>query len=155
MSYVMKKKVLCEEKFIEIIKNYYGDVEEVAWESQNQEYFGCIAKLKDHTHRIRLAKITPKKIGQFVAVWEKDLRNTNQPFLYDNSPEYLSIFVFCDDKKGVFIFPKKVIEEKGIYSSITKEGKMGFRLYPDWDNPGSLEANKTKKWQIKYFKRFF
>ena len=32
---------------------------------------------------------------------------------------------------------------------------MGFRLYPDWDNPGSLEANKTKSWQIKYFKRFF
>ena len=150
-----KKKVLCEEKFIEIIKNYYGDVEEVAWERQNQKYFGCIAKLKDYTHRIRLAKVTPKKVGQFVAVWEKNLRNINQPFLCDNSPDYLSIFVFCDDKKGVFIFRRKVIEEKGIYSSITKECKMGFRLYPDWDNPGSLEANKTKKWQIKYFKRFF
>ena len=41
--------------------------------------------------------------------------------------------------------------DKGIYSSINKKGKMGFRVYPDWDNPESLEASKTKEWQIKYF----
>ena len=102
-----KNKILPREEFVKIIKSYYNGIEKLVWENHNNEYLACTVKLKEHTHRVRLAKITQKKIGQFVSVWEKNTNNINQRFSNCESLEYLSIFVLFDNKKGVFVFPKK------------------------------------------------
>ena len=108
---------MSKDQFIEIIQKYYGNIKEIIWEDQNKNYLGCIVKLDEQIHRVRVAKITPKKIGQFVAIWQKDEHNVNQAFSFDDSPEYLSIFVFDGDKKGVFIFPKETMKNKGVYTT--------------------------------------
>jgi hypothetical protein len=41
------------------------------------------------------AEITPIKIGQFVAFWEKDLDNKNQAFSYENATDLLVINTLC------------------------------------------------------------
>lgn len=120
-------------------------------EPQNKEYEGCLAEIDNVLHRVRVAKITPKKLGQFVAIWEKNSENQNMPFDAENSPELLSIFVFSDKNCGVFIFPKQVLQRYGIYKTALQKGKMAFRVYPSWDKPQSLQAVQTQKWQLQYF----
>lgn len=120
-------------------------------EHQNSEYGGCIAKINGVVHRVRVAKITAKKVGQFVAVWEKNSEMKNQPFDVSQSPTMLSVFVSDGRQRGVFTFSQSVLQEYGIYTSACGTGKMAFRLYPVWDMPQSKQAIKTQKWQLQYF----
>ena len=53
-------------------------------------------------------------------------------------------------KFGFFIFSQKILSENQILTT-EKGGKRGFRFYPDWDVPENKQAEKTKKWQSKYF----
>lgn len=52
---------------------------------------------------------------------------------------------------GQFIFPKKVLLEKGIFSTPNKGGIRATRVYPPWDETTSKQAQKTQKWQLDYF----
>ena len=52
---------------------------------------------------------------------------------------------------GFFIFPKLVLLQNKILSSEHIEGKRGFRVYPRWEKPTILQAQKTQEWQVKYF----
>lgn len=120
-------------------------------EHQNAEYGGCIAVIDEKEHRIRFAKTTPKKIGQFVAIWEKNKENNNVPFESEQSPERLSVFVYSEMKRGVFTFPKEILQEHSIYTFQSRSGKMAFRVYPAWDHPTAMQAIKTQQWQLSYF----
>lgn len=42
-------------------------------EPQNSDYGAGVFQLNSKSVRFRVAKITPTKTGQFVAIWEKDL----------------------------------------------------------------------------------
>ena len=57
-------------------------VESIQEEKQNAEYGAGVFRLSSKSifSRFRVAKITPTKIGQFVAFWEKDNNNKNRPF---------------------------------------------------------------------------
>lgn len=120
-------------------------------EKQNSDYGAGIFQLNSKSIRFRVAKTTPNKIGQFVAFWEKDNRNKNQPFSYNQSPDLLVINTFTDENFGQFIFPKEVLLKKGILKTDEKEGKMGMRVYPRWDIPVNKQAISTQKWQLPYF----
>jgi hypothetical protein len=55
---------------------------------------------------------------------------------------------------GVFIFPKIILQEKGILSNQgknKKNGKRGIRVYPIWDKTMNKQAQKTQNWQLNYF----
>lgn len=123
-------------------------------EKQNEEYEGSTFTLNEVFIRHRTAKITPKKIGQFVAIWEKDEHNDNRPFLYEHSPEFLVVNTFTNEHRGQFVFPRNVLREKGILSTPTQKGKMALRVYPVWDTPTSKQAVATQKWQLLYFLDF-
>lgn len=129
-------------------------VEIVSYEDQNKAYGGCVVRVDDVLHRIRIAKITPRKSGQFVAIWQKDQMNKNEPFDVSASPAFLTVFVFSGDMSGAFMFPKEVLKKKGIYRSDGSCGKMAFRLYPPWDVPTSKQAVRTQAWQCSYFQSF-
>ncbi len=125
-------------------------------EPQNLEYAACKFELLNQatikTVRFRVAKKTPTKVGQFVTFWEKDSKGINQPFEYDESPELLVVTTFYDKIRfGQFVFPKRILLDKDILKSSTTKGKMGIRVYPNWDEPLSKTAKNTQSWQLDYF----
>ncbi|MBM7542794.1 MepB family protein [Amphibacillus cookii] len=121
-------------------------------EKQNAKYGAGIFRLSSRTVRFRVANITPTKAGQFVAFWEKDENNKNQPFTYEEAPDLLVITTFKDDSEfGQFIFPKEILFKQDILRFNSKKGKMAIRVYPSWDKPPSKQAMKTQKWQLPYF----
>ena len=56
-----------------------------------------------------------------------------------------------ENQIGQFIFPKKVLIEKDVFTTPSKEGKRAIRVYPLWDKPLSKQALKTQQWQLDYF----
>ena len=101
---------------------------------------------------VREAKITPKKIGQFVSIWKRNNEGITGPRHVNDDFEFLIIHCTAGKNRGQFIFPKSILIEKEIISTTEKEGKRGFRVYPPWDEPQSKQAIKTKACQVKFFK---
>lgn len=127
-------------------------VKSVQEEKQNSKYGAGRFQLSSRTVRFRVANITPTKVGQFVAFWEKDIHNKNQPYLYEEAPDLLVITTFKNENEfGQFIFPKEILLKKDIFRSSSTKGKMAIRVYPIWDSPSSKQAMKTQKWQLPYF----
>lgn len=127
-------------------------IKNVIEETQNAEYGAGIFRLNSKSIRFRVAKITPTKIGQFVAFWEKDDKNKNGAFSLEKGMDLLVINAFTDGKRvGQFVFPKEVLVEHNILKTATTKGKMGMRVYPSWDTPTSKQAIATQKWQLPYF----
>lgn len=122
-------------------------------EKQNSDYGAGTFQLSSRTVRFRVSKKTPTKAGQFVAFWEKDENNKNQPFSYDNAPDLLVITTekINSHEFGQFIFPKEILNNHHILKTSSIKGKMAMRVYPSWDSPISKEAIKTQKWQLPYF----
>ncbi len=121
-------------------------------EKQNSMYGAGTFQLSSRTIRFRVANVTPRKTGQFVAFWEKDENNKNQPYSYDEAPYLLVVTVFKNnDNFGQFVFPKKVLLKQAILQSSLTKGKMAMRVYPSWDSPTSKQAMKTQEWQLPYF----
>ena len=121
-------------------------------EKQNAKYGAGIFQINTTTVRFRVAKITPTKVGQFVAFWEKDENNKNRPYSYKKAPDLLVITTFKDDQEfGQFIFPKDILLQQNIVMSNSTKGKMAMRVYPSWDSPTSKQAMQSQEWQLPYF----
>ncbi|MBP1043982.1 MepB family protein [Vagococcus sp. BWB3-3] len=126
--------------------------DKVSSESQNQEYGAGQFWLETTSVRYRVAKITPKKTGQFVAFWYKH-QGKNTPYSATDSPDVLVVNTFTSERFGQFVFPKEELIRRGILSQ-EKPGKMAMRVYPVWDQPTSSQALATQKWQRPYFIEF-
>lgn len=119
--------------------------------TEASEYEGCEYILDEKKFIHRKAKITPKKIGQFVTLWKRDNRGATCPYHEDDLIDFVVIICEKGDSIGHFLFPKNILVERKIISS-KNEGKRGFRVYPTWDKPENKQAIQTQKWQITYFK---
>lgn len=120
-------------------------------EPESQEYNACQFEINGHQVLCRNAKITPKKTGQFVTFWKRNKSGTIEPFHKDDNIDFYVINVHSEGTIGQFIFPKSILVKKGIVSTIKREGKRGFRVYPAWDVVKSKQAERTQKWQLEYF----
>ncbi|WP_172195989.1 MepB family protein [Saccharibacillus qingshengii] len=145
-----------DEAFAHVDKLCYAPnqwiVESVREEAQNSEYGAGRFQLNAKSVRFRVAKITPAKIGQFVAFWEKDENNKNRAFSYDGAADLWVINTFDGDHRfGQFVFPKEVLLRQQILRTASAKGKMAIRIYPEWENPTSRQAVQTQKWQLEYF----
>lgn len=120
-------------------------------EVEGSEYGAFELLLNSRKVKCRSAKITPKKIGQFVTLWQRNLEGVTEP--HDNScdTELFIIHVRSEKLFGQFIFPKEILYQKGIISGEKSLGKRGFRVYPSWDSPESRQAKNTQQWQLNYF----
>jgi hypothetical protein len=128
------------EEFTEIIKD-----------QECEEYFGYNFKIGQLKIKFRKAKITPKKVGQFVTLWKRNFDGQTEPFNVNEDFDFYIVATEQDDKFGFFLFSKYILSEKLILTNKSKEGKRGFRVYPAWDTPKNKQAEKTKQWQEKYF----
>lgn len=120
---------------------------DIKLEEQNNKYCGVRFKLNDHSVRFRKAKLTPNKAGFFVVAWEKDDNNNNQAYSYSESPNYLMVYCETESRQGIFIFPKDALLKNNILSTDKQKGKMGFRVYPTWEELSSKQALQSQKWQ--------
>lgn len=148
-----RRIVLKSEYVLRTIMNIFESEEELLLkkEAQNIDYEGATFQFKHHAYRTRMAKLTPKKKGYFVAVWEKAINGTNQAYRYDDSPDKLIVSVIDGEKCGQFIFPKQILLSKGILKNDKQKGKMAFRVYPSWVTNLNATATKTQLWQSDYF----
>lgn len=121
------------------------------FEEESKEYEACNFKLNNLTIISRTAKITPKKIGQFVTFWKRNQHGIIEPFEETDNIDFYVVNIRFENKFGQFVFPKSILIKKGIISTDKKEGKRAFRVYPNWDIPTNKQAEKTQKWQLNYF----
>ena len=120
-------------------------------EPEGKEYDACQFKLNGFKIINRTAKITPKKVGQFVTFWKRNDERITTPFSTNDNFDFYIINIKHDDRIGQFVFPKSVLAEKGIIATEKKEGKRGFRVYAPWDVTTKKQAQKTKQWQVDCF----
>lgn len=116
-----------------------------------EEYFGFNFHLGSAPIKFRKAKITPKKVGQFVTLWRRNAAGITEPFDIKDEFEFYMIYVEKDELQGLFFFPKSALAAKQILINDGMDGKRGFRVYPDWDLPEDKQAAKTQAWQTKFF----
>lgn len=118
---------------------------------ESAEYGACSFLLNGKFVQHRMAKITPKKIGQFVTVWKRNNVGITEPFDVADELDFIFITTKSENHLGQFIFPKEILVEKGIITKGSKGGKRGMRVYPPWDIPTNKQAMKTQSWQLNYF----
>jgi len=123
-------------------------------ESESQEYSAYRFQINNKNICYREAKITPTKTGQFVTLWKRNQSGIIEPFDDSDDIDFVIVNVRKDQNWGYFIFPKKTLLEKSIFSTPTKEGIRATRVYPPWDETASKQAQKTQKWQLEYFFNF-
>ena len=120
-------------------------------ETESKEYNACRFELNKLNVLSRNAKITPKKVGQFVTFWKRNENGPIEPFDENDQIDFYAVNVRTENEFGQFVFPKSVLIKKGIISTEKKEGKRAFRVYPNWDIVTSKQAERTQKWQLNYF----
>lgn len=119
--------------------------------AESIEYGACSFELDGKKIQHRVAKITPTKTGQFVTIWKRNKNGITAPYDISDEIDFIIITARSANNLGQFIFPKKVLADKGIITQNGKSGKRGIRVYPPWDIPESKQAEKTQNWQILYF----
>ncbi|MDP5201145.1 MepB family protein [Flavobacterium sp. DG2-3] len=120
-------------------------------ETESEEYSAFRFVLNSKNICYREAKITPTKTGQFVTLWKRNKTGIIEPFDYSDNIDFVIVNVRKDENWGQFVFPKKILLEKGIFSTPNKEGIRATRVYPPWNETTSKQAQKTQKWQLEYF----
>jgi hypothetical protein len=124
------------------------------------EYGACRFALNDAEIVFRIAKTTPKKIGQFVTVWKpappdwKINKHDIVPLDASDDVDFIVVSVADTNNRGQFVFNRAVLIQKGIMTHQGKLGKLSFRVYPPWVKPSSLQAIKTQQWQSQHFLSF-
>lgn len=129
----------------------FFDFTDLLFEKESSEYSACSFQVNGLFVIGRSSKITPKKAGQFVTFWKRKGNGPIQPFEISDNIDFFVVNTRKDDLFGQFVFPKKELLSQGIISNPSKEGKRGFRVYPPWDRTTNKQAQKTQKWQLKYF----
>lgn len=127
-------------------------ISQLQQDSECEEYMGYNFQISHFNIKFRKAKITPKKIGQFVTLWKRNPESRQtEPFNQEDTFDFYIIACDFDEKSGFFLFPKSILSQKHILTTLSKEGKRGFRVYPDWDFPENKQAKKTQDWQKEFF----
>ncbi len=120
-------------------------------ELESKEYGAVDFKLNNLRVKFRAGKITPTKAGLFVTLWKRIGSGPILPYDIEDPFDLVVISVRSSQYFGQFVFPKNVLQEKGIISKEGKGGKRAMRIYPPWDTVDSKQAKKTKEWQGLYF----
>ncbi|WP_299901313.1 MepB family protein [uncultured Aquimarina sp.] len=127
------------------------EISDLIVESEGKEYDACNFLLNEKRVISRSAKITPKKVGQFVTFWKRNKEGITAPYEASDHFDFFIVQVTNKHRLGQFVFPKKELVNRAIVTTESKDGKRGFRVYPIWDQPQSKQAIKTQQWQLHYF----
>lgn len=138
--------------FIDLVGDRYGRPGRPQPEEQNSDYESATVMLGEDRWRMRTARVTPKKQGAFVAVWQREVNGETGPFASDEGVAGLMVFVRDEQHGlGMFRFTSTHLEQLGITRSATKPGKRGFRVYPSWCTGLNTQAARTQRAQVPAF----
>ncbi|GGE97848.1 hypothetical protein SAMN05443634_106173 [Chishuiella changwenlii] len=126
-------------------------ITDVVKDKECEEYLGFNFKVNEWNIKFRKSKITPKKVGQFVTFWKRNEEKQTEPFHLNDEFDFYIIASFDENNSGFFIFPKDILAKKQLISINEKEGKRGYRVYPNWVKTENKQAQKTQAWQVNYF----
>ena len=138
-------------EFFDIVGSRYGTPGVPRPEEQNGEYESGTVTISAEFWRVRTARVTPKKPGAFVSVWERDDAGEAKPFASDGEVDGLLVFVDDAERFGVFRFTASHLEALGVTRSSAHPGKRGFRVYPSWSENLNSQATRTQKAQSAAF----
>lgn len=141
------------EKFFDLVGDEYGGPGIPQREEQRGEYESGTVTLDSVPWRVRTARLTPKKPGAFVAVWQRDETGETRPFASGEAIAGLLVFVLEGERFGVFRFTAEQLKDIGVTSSSTHAGKRGFRVYPSWSTNLNRQATRTQAEQSPAFTR--
>ncbi|PJZ84040.1 MepB family protein [Leptospira harrisiae] len=125
-------------------------IQDVSLEKESGEYNACHFRCKKILFSFRKAKVTPKKIGQFVTLWKRSVKGPIEPYRFNDKMDIYIIETSYKNRIGHFLFTKDILNEHGILLG-KFEGKRGFRVYPSWDKPNNKQGTATQKWQLPFF----
>jgi hypothetical protein len=124
----------------------------VSREVESQEYEACRFELYGRTVAFRVAKTTPKKLGQFVTLWKRIKPGAEiAPLDAIDGVNFVVVSASDSNKRGQFVFNQKLLITKGILSLHGEGGKRAFRVYPPWVELEAKEALRTQQWQHSCF----
>lgn len=118
---------------------------------EKNEYQASTFCLSTSKFIYREAKITPKKVGLFVAIWKRNSQGITAPYNETDDFDYLLLAIDTPDAKGFFLYPKSALADLQIITTSKKEGKRGMRVYPLLEEVMNKEAQTTFKKQQHYF----
>lgn len=127
------------------------EIDYLKFEIESANYGACTFECNGAGIIHRVAKITPKKTGQFVAIWKRSQKGITMPFDVTDNFDLMVITIKCDHQLGQFVFPKAILANKGIIAQNGSGGKRGIRVYPPWDKVTNKQAQVSQNWQLKYF----
>ena len=134
-----------------VFKPYNLSLKNIKPETESQEYTALTFQVYNYKILFRKAKITPTKTGQFVTLWKRNEKGITEPFNLTDEFDFYLIATKTPNNFGVFRFPKKVLQHHTILSDPARDGKRGIRVYPNWDETTSKQAQRTQVWQTEYF----
>ena len=74
-------------------------------DSECEDYLGYNFQINHLNFKFRKAKITPKKIGQFVTLWKRNPESKQtEPFSSEDVFDFYIIACECEGKFGFFLF---------------------------------------------------
>lgn len=124
----------------------------VVREAESADYGALRFRLDEYAVVFRAAKTTPTKIGQFVTLWKRPVPGAEiAPLDADDPVDVVVVLASSGQQHGYFIFSKRILIEKGVFSSAAHGGKRAIRVYPPWSRPVAAQAVKTQQWQREYF----
>jgi hypothetical protein len=123
---------------------------DIAAEVDNADYGAAVASIGAQRLRLRVGRVTPRKVGLFVAVWRRSSAGPTEPFPADDV-DHLVILTRERQHTGQFVFPRSALRRHGIVSVAEQGGKRGFRVYPPWSRTDNAQATRTQAWQGAFF----
>lgn len=140
-----------EETLAKIYQPAGLDIQDFESEPESQDYGACQFRLGGQKIVFRIAKTTPKKVGQFVVLWKRAASGGIEPFDIKDDVDFFVVAVHTPTHTGQFVFPKEILYEKGILQGKASDGKRAIRVYSAWDITTSGQAKNTQAWQADYF----
>lgn len=136
---------------LSVLRTRHSRFSEIQADATNADYGAQLLTIDGRAARLRIGRVTPRKVGLFVAVWERADDGTTRPFAVEGDTDLLLVIVRDGVRLGLFTFPREVLGEHGILSVAGAGGKRGFRLYPSWSTTTNAQAWRTQQWQQRHF----
>lgn len=107
----------------------------------NYEYEGFFFEYNMFFYYLWLVKKILNKVGYFVIFWRKEDK-VNWVFDELDKFDFFIVNIVDEEKKGYLLFNKKELIKYGIILFLNKKGKMGFRVYLNWEKNLNSIVNK-------------
>lgn len=127
------------------------EISDAVAEEQGSDYESGVVEIGGGSWRIRTARVTPTKLGAFVAVWRRAPGGSTEPFSSADECDGLLVFVKDGARFGAFAFTREHLVNLGIVQSSRHPGKRGFRVYPSWCESLNAQATRTQRAQAGAF----